>query len=47
LLYGVSANDPLALTGAAVAVLGIVLCVTFAAASVALRINPASVLHEE
>jgi len=46
-LYGVSANDPLLLTGAAVAVLGIVLCVTLGAASAALRINPASVLREE
>jgi len=47
LLYGVSTTDPLALTGAAATVLGIVLSATFAAASAALRVNPASVLRED
>jgi hypothetical protein len=47
LLYGVSTTDLAALTGAAAAVLGIVLIATFAAARAALRLNPASVLRED
>jgi len=47
LLYGVSANDPLAPIGAAAAVLAIVLSATLAAARAALRLNPASVLRED
>jgi ABC-type antimicrobial peptide transport system permease subunit len=46
-VYGVSVNDPFAVTCAAVAVLLIVLCTTLSASREALRVNPASVLREE
>lgn len=47
LRYGVATNDALPLTGAAAAVLSIVLCAIVVAASAALRINAAAVLREE
>ncbi|HXI43729.1 MAG TPA: FtsX-like permease family protein, partial [Bryobacteraceae bacterium] len=46
-VYGVSVNDPFAVTCAATAVLLLVLCATLSAAREALRVNPASLLREE
>jgi len=46
-VYGVSVNDPFAVTCAATAVLLIALSAALSAASEALRVNPASVLREE
>ena len=46
-VYGVSVNDPFAVTCASTAVLLIVLSATLSAAREALRVNPASVLREE
>lgn len=47
LLYGVLATDPIVLTAAAAAVLGLALLATLVAAHAALRLNPASVLRED